>query len=185
MSVYEKTLDIIFSRWKSQILYAGVKLSVFDNITTEPREAVDISKEIGLDVGLTYRLLRALASLGFLKEESLDRFSLSSQGELLRKDHPQTLRGIILLEEGPEHYQIWKHLPSMVKEGRQDAFVREYSHSAFEYAKRYPEYWIIFNQAKSSYSRIQTNWIIESLEKYDFSKIQYVCDIGGGHGHLV
>ncbi|MBA2268023.1 MAG: hypothetical protein H0W19_06775 [Nitrosopumilus sp.] len=38
-----------------------------------------------LDVGLTYRLLRALASLGFLKEESLDRFSLSSQGELLRK----------------------------------------------------------------------------------------------------
>ncbi|MBA2268022.1 MAG: hypothetical protein H0W19_06770 [Nitrosopumilus sp.] len=68
----------------------------------------------------------------------------------------------------------------MVIDGQQDAFVREYGHSAFEYAKRYPEYENIFNQAMSSYSRMQTNWIIESLEKYDFSKIQYVCDIGGG-----
>jgi len=138
-----------------------------------------------LDVGLTYRLLRALASLGFLKEESLDRFSLSSQGELLRKRSSTDITRHNTAGGRPEHYQIWKHLPSMVIDGQQDAFVREYGHSAFEYAKRYPEYENIFNQAMSSYSRMQTNWIIESLEKYDFSKIQYVCDIGGGRGHLV
>jgi len=27
---YEKTADIIFGRWKSQILYAGVRLGIFD-----------------------------------------------------------------------------------------------------------------------------------------------------------
>ena len=43
----------------------------------------------------------------------------------------------------------------------------------------------VFNQAMSSYSRIQTGWILEALEGYDFSKVQYICDVGGGQGHLL
>ena len=27
--------------------------------------------------------------------------------------------------------------------------------------------------------------VIGALATYDFSKIQYLCDIGGGHGHLL
>ena len=38
VSSYEKTLDVIFGRWKSQILYTGVKLGVFENVTPEPKE---------------------------------------------------------------------------------------------------------------------------------------------------
>ncbi|HJU79073.1 MAG TPA: hypothetical protein VJ599_05865 [Nitrososphaeraceae archaeon] len=30
----------------------------------------------------------------------------------------------------------------------------------------------------SSYSRIQTGWILEALDGYDFSKIRRVCDVG-------
>ena len=101
---YEKTLDIIFGRWKSQILYTGVKLGVFDCVTSDPKKTSNIAKQLNLDFVLTYRLLRALGSLGFLKEEDDHRFSISSQGKLLQKNHPQTLRDIILLEEGPEHY---------------------------------------------------------------------------------
>ena len=138
MSSYEKTLDVVFGRWKSQILYAGVKLGVFDNVTPDPKESVQIARDLGLDGALSYRLLRALASLGFLKEEPRSRFSITLQGELMTKDHPQTLRGITLLEEGTEHYQIWTHLPAMVKDGRQNAFVREYGHGAFVYAERNP-----------------------------------------------
>ncbi|HEX7208262.1 MAG TPA: methyltransferase [Nitrososphaeraceae archaeon] len=185
MSSNEKTLDVIFGRWKSQILYAGVKLEIFDNVTPDPKEAVQIARDLGLDEVLSYRLLRALASLGFLKEETGSRFSITMQGELMRKDHPQTLRGITLLEEGPEHYQIWKHLPAMIKDGRQNAFIREYDHGAFEYAEINPEYAQVFNQAMSSYSRIYTQWVLEAFDKYDFSNIQHLCDIGGGHGHML
>jgi len=28
----------------------------------------------------------------------------------------------LLLEEGPEHYQIWKHLSRMIMDGKQNAF---------------------------------------------------------------
>ena len=86
MSDYEKTLEVIFGRWKSQILYAGVKLGFFECLTSEPRNASDIAKQLSLDFALTYRLLRALASLGFLKENNDYKFSISTQGRLLQKN---------------------------------------------------------------------------------------------------
>ncbi len=185
MSEYEKLTDVIFGRWKSQILYAGVKLGVFDIASSEPMSESEIARELGLDPALLYRLLRALASIGLLKENHGRRFSITSMGKLLRSDHPQTLRGVALLEEGPEHYAIWKHLTAMVKDGRQDGFVREFGKRIFEYGADQPSYAEVFNQAMSSYSANQTRWVLEALDGYDFSGIRHLCDIGGGHGHLI
>jgi predicted transcriptional regulator len=185
MSIYEKTLDIIFGRWRSQILYAGVKLGVFDYVTSVPKNALDIAKELNLDYTLAYRLLRALGSLGLLKEGVNHNFSITAHGEFLRKDHPQTLRGIALLEEGHEHYALWKHLPAMIKDGKQNAFPREYGQKLFEYTDSNPPYREVFDQAMSSYSSIQTTWVSEALDGFDFSKVNYVCDVGGGQGHLL
>ena len=58
---YEKVIDLIFGRWKSQITYAGVKLGIFD--LNLPMNSEEIAQRLGLDSNLTYRLLRALASL--------------------------------------------------------------------------------------------------------------------------
>ncbi|MDQ3967898.1 MAG: acetylserotonin O-methyltransferase [Thermoproteota archaeon] len=185
MSDYEKVVDIIFGRWKSQILYAGVKLGVFDIVSSEPMSQIEIANELDLDPALSYRLLRALASIALLREHNDHRFSITSMGKLLRGDDPQTLRGIALLEEGPEHYAIWKHLTTMVKDGKQDGFVREFGQRIFDYAADHPSYAEVFNQAMSSYSASQTRWILEALDGYDFSKIQHLCDVGGGHGHLI
>jgi hypothetical protein len=185
MSDHERVTDIIFGRWKSQILYSGVKLGLFDCINSVPRSSSEIAKELGLDLALSYRLLRALGSIGLVKEDRDQRFSITSMGQLLRGDAPQTLKGVALLEEGPEHYAIWKHLAAMVKDGKQDGFVREYGQRIFDYAAQNPSYAEVFDQAMSSYSASQTSYVLEALEKYDFSKLQHLCDIGGGHGHLI
>lgn len=108
MSRFDKTMDIIFGRWKSQILYAGAKIGIFDYLTTNHKEIGQIAKDLDLNETMAYRILRSIASLGFLNEEEGRRFSITPLGELLRKDHPQTLQGVLLLEKGPEHYQIWK-----------------------------------------------------------------------------
>jgi hypothetical protein len=185
MSDYDKVVDVIFGRWKSQILYAGVKLGVFDVVNSTPRSAAEIAKELSVDSALSYRLLRALASIGLLREDYNRSFSITSMGELLRSDNPQTLRGVALLEEGPEHYAIWKHLTAMIKDGIQDGFVREFGQRIFDYAAKHPSYAQVFNQAMSSYSANQTRWVLEALDGYDFSGIQHLCDVGGGHGHLI
>lgn len=185
MSDYENVIDIIFGRWKSQILYAGVKLGIFDFVSHDPKSADEIADKLNLDRLLTYRLLRALGSIGLLKEYPDHLFSVSGMGEILSRDSPRTLRGVALLEEGPEHYAIWKHLTAMVQDGKQDGFIREFGQKIFDYASSHPSYVDVFNQAMSSYSAIQTKWVLDALAGYDFSKIQHICDVGGGHGHLL
>jgi len=185
MSDYEKTLDLIIGRWRSQILYTGVELGVFEYVSSQPKNASEIAKVLNLDYNLAYRLLRALGSLGLLREGVNRDFIITEQGEFLRKDNPKTLRGIALLEEGPEHYALWKHLPTMIKDGKQNAFPREYGQKLFEFTDSNPLYREVFNQAMNSYSSIQTAWVTDALDGYNFSNVNTVCDVGGGQGHLL
>lgn len=178
-------MDLIFARWRSQTLYAGVKLGIFDALAAGPRSAGELAGDLELDPALSYRLLRALGSLELLHEEDGQQFSLTPAGEYLRADHPQTLRGVTLLEEGAEHYALWKHLPDMVKDGTQNAFVREFGHMAFDHAARDEGYAAVFNAAMSSYSSMQAEWVLEALADYDFSGISHLCDVGGGHGFMI
>src|SRR5262245_4470077 len=178
-------METIFGRWRSQILYAGVKLGVFEALGRKEKNAAIIAKELALDPVMSYRLLRALASLGLLREQVGRSFSLTPAGEYLRADHPETLRGITLLEEGPEHYAIWKHLPNMIRDGRQGGFMREFGRMAFEHPADNPEYADAFDRAMSSYSSAETAGVIDALSGRDFSKISHLCDIGGGQGHLL
>lgn len=180
-----RILDMIFGRWRSQILYAGVKLGVFDVLADGPKSAPAIAGQLGLNPALSYRLLRALGSLELVQEDGKWMFSLTEGGDLLRKDHPHTLRGVTLLEEGPEHYALWKHLPAMIRDGKQNAFIREFGRMAFEHAAHDAGYADVFNEAMSSFSSAQTAWALEALDAYDFSSITHLCDIGGGHGHML
>jgi hypothetical protein len=180
-----KVIDLIFGRWRSQILYAGVKLGAFDALASGPKNAVQVASELDVDAGLLYRLMRALGPLGLLHEDHSRTFALTLMGELLCRDHPLTLRGITLLIEGPEHYAAWKHLPALITEGQQNAFAREFGQPQFDYAVQHPSYGAVFNEAMSSYSSIDTTLVLEALEPYDFSGISQLCDVGGGHGYTL
>jgi hypothetical protein len=153
----ELIFDLTFGRWRSQILYAGVALGVFDALAPGSADAQRLAADRHLNAPLLYRLLRALASLGLLTED----------------------------EEGPAHYALWKHLPAMVRDGKQNAFVREFGHMAFDHADADPEYAAVFNEAMSSYSAAQTALALEALERFDFQSVSHLCDVGGGHGHLL
>src|SRR5215469_11124555 len=112
-------MDLIFGRWRSQILYTGAQLGVFDQLSSaEARPAEAAAAALGTDPRMTYRLLRALGSLGLLAEDEECGFQLTDAGALLRADHPRSLRPMALLEEGPEHYALWKHLPAMIRDGK-------------------------------------------------------------------
>ena len=180
-----KVIDLIFGRWRSQILYVGVKLGVFDALADGPKNAVKVARELDVDAGMLYRLMRALGSLELLHEDTTKTFSLTPMGEFLCRDHPHTLRGMTLLEEGPESYATWRHLPALVKEGKQNAFVREFGQPVFDYAVHNPSYGAVVNEAMSSYSSIANTLVLEALEPYDFSGISHLCDVGGGHGYTL
>lgn len=45
----ETVLDLIFGRWRSQILYVGAELNVFDVLSDGHRTSDDLAGELGLD----------------------------------------------------------------------------------------------------------------------------------------
>lgn len=91
----ESVMDILFGRWRSQILYAGVRLGVFDALGAGAKTADDVASELHLSRPHTYRLLRALASLGLLSEDRNRSFSLTASGELLRADHRRSHEAVV------------------------------------------------------------------------------------------
>ncbi|EDP61856.1 O-methyltransferase, family 2 [alpha proteobacterium BAL199] len=181
----EQVINLIFGRWRSQILAAGTELAVFDRLdTTTPRKAPELAAAIGLDAALLYRLLRAQAAIGLLVEDSSGGFVLTQMGDLLRTGHPQSLAAMARLEEGPQHYALWKHLPAMITDGKQNAFVREFGHMAFDHAKADSDYSERFDQAMSSYSAAQSEQVLGALRGTDLSGVRVFCDVAGGHGYM-
>jgi hypothetical protein len=182
----DQVMDLIFGRWRSQILSAGTELGVFDHLDLRrPKTAETLAAELNADPTLLYRLLRAQAAIGLLEENSSRGFTLTDKGEFLRSDHPQSLKPMARLEEGPQHYALWKHLPAMVRDGKQNAFVREFGRMAFKYAQENQDYAERFKQAMTSYSAVQSAWVLEAMRGYDFSRIRTFCDVAGGYGHLM
>ena len=64
-------MDLIFGRWRSQTLFAGVKLGIFDALGEKPKGASAVAQELGLEATLCYRLLRALGCLELLIEDKI------------------------------------------------------------------------------------------------------------------
>lgn len=182
----DRVMDLIFGRWRSQTLYAGAELGVFDHLHRDrSTQANQLARDLHADPALLYRLLRALASIGLLEEDRTQGFVLTELGGLLRSDHAETLRPMARLAEGPQHYAIWKHLPAMVRDGKQNGFLREFGYQPFDHARADSDYAERFKLGMSSYSGVQSRLVIEALRDYDFSSFETFCDVAGGHGHLM
>jgi len=104
-------------------------------------------------------------------------FILTEKGKFLTKNHPQSIRDMILWEESPECVDTWKNLVKVVKTGERPTELLKF--------KEMPDNLrVIFNKAMSSYSLSETEMV---LNAFDFlnSGISKIVDVGGGHGHLL
>jgi hypothetical protein len=190
--------DLVFGRWKTQITHTAVELGIFESMSSDkPKTALEVSREAEVDPEMAFRLLRAVSSLGLLihtqdetKSKLEAEFRLTPAGALLRKDHPQSMADIMLLENGETHYNVWKHLTELVRDGEtnKNGFVREYGRSVFEFAQEdaNSRYAKIFNNAMQSISAAQVQSIFDMvLQNHDYSSTRTACDIGGGTGFFL
>ena len=75
-------------------------------------------------------------------------------------------------------------LVPILRDGRQDGFVREFGMPVFEYIRKNASYGAIFNRAMTSYSTVQAQLAVAALATEDFTNVRTLCDVGGGHGYL-
>jgi Dimerisation domain len=119
-TVSEEVLDMILNKSSGQTLCVGAELGIFDCVRQDrARTAAEVAAEIDLDPAILHPLLRALASLGLLKEKPERGFILTERGALLRTDVAGSLRYLAMLEGGIDHRAIWECVPAKIKEGHQ------------------------------------------------------------------
>src|ERR1051325_6247557 len=94
----DRVNELIFGAWRTQIVYAGVKLGVIEALQEGPRSASFLTTELKLHAEAGYRLLRAMASIGLLHEEPGCIFGLTEDGRMLLAQHPKSLRAIAVLQ---------------------------------------------------------------------------------------
>src|SRR5688500_12114556 len=158
-------LRMINGYWLTQAVYVAAKLGIPDLVTGEPKTAQAIAASCHTDARSTYRLLRALASLGLFAEGEDGRFQSTPLGELLRSDVPGSLRGVALYSGDPEHYRAWGELLYSVETGSR-AFDRVFGKRVFDYMAEHPDVARTFDAAMTGYTAEVARAITKN---YDFS----------------
>jgi hypothetical protein len=173
-------LNLVAGEWAAKSLYAAVELDIATHLSNGPQKIEALSKLACCHEESLYRLLSMLSKIGIFQEQSQNEFSNTKMSELLVKDHPSSLRSLILFYSH-EMSQSWNQIVGCIEQGK-PAFDLTFGSPVFSYFRTHPIQARSFNEAMKEKS-IAT---IESvLRIFDFSKFESVCDIGGGIGHFL
>ncbi len=162
-------------------LYAVTQLNVADRIGGSPKPVSELARETGTNEDALCRVLRLLSAHGVFEEVRPRTFALTPAGELLRADHPQSLRAAVVFTTDPFHFRVYGDLLYSLRTGR-PAVEDVYGKPCFEQIASDPELQDRFNAAMTSYSATISQAV---LEAYDFSRVHTLVDVAGGHGMLL
>lgn len=164
----------------SQSIYVAAKLGLADLLKDSAKNCDELAQSTGAHPRSLYRLMRVLANIGVFAEIADNRFALTPMGELLRTDVPGSLRTAAVLF-GEEPYRACADLHYSVMTGK-TAFDHIYKMGHFEYLSQNAEAGETFNQAMT---QLTTQVHSAVVSAYDFSGINRIVDVGGGHGLLL
>lgn len=173
--------ELLQGAWITQAIYVAARLGIADLLGAEASPVDELARAARADPSSLYRLLRALSTIGIFSEEPGRRFALTPLAELLRRDHPDSVRNQALHRGMPETYAAWGALCSSVETGR-PGFEQVFASARFDYFEAHPEAAEIFNGAMDDKTRRAAPAIAAS---YEFGAMRRLVDVGGGHGRLL
>ncbi|KAJ3168756.1 hypothetical protein HK101_011596 [Irineochytrium annulatum] len=188
--------DFMSSRWRVQSVYAAAKLGLFEHIPVAPSgtaKAEDIAAKLGLHAPYAYRVLRLCATTPVMTEDADCGFSLTDVGALLKRDHPASMVGALLLEESVWHRRAWEHTADIVKDGPSGGtgFQRAHGKSWIEMLTGNEEYRAVFAKGMEGLTNSRINAFNSSqltdvfvMTAFDWPSVKTVVDVGGNQGHL-
>ena len=159
-------------------LQVVAKLRVADKLASGPRSAAELATELRVNEDALFRVLRALAAVGVFEETTPRRFKLAAAGEMLRANVPGSMHDMALWITSPFHFRTYAELMHSVETGK-PAAEKLVGMPVFEYFPSDPELSEIFNNAMTAFSN---SVVPAALAAYDFSGIERLVDVAGGHG---
>jgi len=179
----ETIMQAVFGFMASRALTVAAMLNVADALQEGPRYYTDLASAVGADQRSLHRLLRLLVSLGIFEETSPGTYGLNAAADLLRSDHPQSLRDMAVMITSPSHWLAWGEFDAAVRSGEsgsRHAFGTDLF--AWFQQEENREQWELFNAAMTSFSAGTAAAVAKA---FDFGSFGKIVDVGGGHGLLL
>jgi hypothetical protein len=155
---------------------AAANLGIADHITDEPRPVADIATATGTHTESLHRILRILTSKGIFTEPTPGAFATSPTADLLRTDHPLSLRGLCYLM--PHDIHAWAQLDHTLRTG-ESAFDHVHHQNYWDYLATHPDESQRFDTSQQAATRLE---LLTALRAYDWSSLTTIVDLGGGNG---
>src|SRR5687767_9355877 len=165
----------------STALWLATKFKIADLLKEGPKSAADLARANGANEDALYRVLRVLASLGVFTEVSPRTFGNNLPSQTLISGRPGSTYDMALWMADPFHLRVYAEAMHSMKTGG-TAVEKATGVPVFEYFPKHPELSEVFNNAMTSFSALV---IPAALDAYDFSGIETLVDIAGGHGHVL
>ncbi len=174
-------MDMIFAFALSRSISVAAQFGIADQLKDGPKSADELAAALGLHARSLYRMMRALAGAGVFSEDADRRFSLTPLSDLLRSDAPESLRAFATFIAGDVNFTTWAKLPYSIQTG-QRAFDHVHGDFYFDWIAQNQAEGKVFNDAMTSMSMGAGAAV---LAGYDFTGINKLVDVGGGHGLLL
>jgi hypothetical protein len=165
---------------RTQELYTAVKLGIADHLADGPKQAEALARAVNAHPKALYRFLRVLVARNLVSQEDDGSFRLSALGDLLRSDHPNSMRDPILYF-GEVNYRVGQGMLHTVQTG-EPAFEHIFGMPFFDYHAQHPDIGAIFNNLMSRAIDDRAAGVVTA---YDFSQADTIVDVGGGNGALI
>ena len=170
--------------WASKTLLSAVELELFTHLGTEGLTGEQIRERLGLHPRATFDFLDTLLALGFLERDgdgSEGLYRNTAEGAaFLDKNSPAYIGGILEMCNA-RLYGFWGDLTEALQTGLPQNEVKQTGAPMFEELYRDEARLEQFMQAMRG---VQMGNFLALAEKFDFSRYETVCDVGGATGQL-
>lgn len=175
----QEMLRLLTGAWTTQAIHAAAQLGLADLIYCGTTSTAGLLAATGASPDELGRLLRYLACIGVLSEESREDYRLTRCGELLRSTTDGSMHDLARLYGGL-FYHSFAALGRAVRTGR-NAFTEVFGQAPFDYLADHPDDARIFEGAMAAGS-----YFFRDLPGViDLSGCRAVVDVGGGDGELL
>jgi hypothetical protein len=154
---------------------AVCRLGIADHLAGGERELQDLATASGTHPPSLLRVMRVLVAKEVFAEPRPGWFALTPAGDLLRTDHPLSMRWAFRLE--PD-VQAMAALAYSVRTG-EPSFEAIFGAEYFSYLAERPELLAEFRESQSALSRLEQ---LGLLRAYDWTGVGSVVDVGGNDG---
>ncbi len=173
---------VVGGKFISRALSEVARLGIADHLAGGSASAADLAAKTETNEDALYRVMRALSAVGVFEQLPDRHFANTPVSEFLRQEGKASLRAMVRWINTQPAWDAWGRLDHSVKTGK-PAFDEVFGEQVFDYlTEKDPETGAIFNDAMTSFSALTGPAVAEA---YDFSGIEKLVDVGGGHGAML